>query len=181
MSNTFVNIPKLQSIKCFICDVDGVLSNGLLYLTNNGDEIKTFHVHDGMGLKFLMHAGIEVAVITTSSNQIIDKRMEQLGITNYFCGYRDKRKAYNELKQRLNLEDNQFAYIGDDLPDIAILMQVGFKIAVNDARAEVKNIADYITKKIGGHGAVREVCDLILTSNDLMNNALESYINADPK
>ena len=67
------------------------------------------------------------------------------------------------------------------MPDIAILMQVGFKIAVNDARAEVKNIADYITKKIGGHGAVREVCDLILTSNDLMNNALESYINADPK
>lgn len=172
---------QLNEIKCLITDVDGVLSNGLLYLTNHDDEIKTFHVHDGMGLKLLMHAGIEVSVITTSKNHIIDKRMQQLGIQHYFSGYRNKLKAYHLLKQRLDLGDHQIAYIGDDLPDLPILQKVSFKVAVADARPELKNIANYITNAIGGHGAVREVCDLILNATNTLEAALESYLNATPQ
>ena len=174
---TKINANMLSQIKCFITDVDGVLSNGLLYLTNNGDEIKTFHVHDGVGLKLLMHANIHVAVITTSKNKIIETRMKQLGIEHYFSGQLDKRNAYQILKQRLNLNDEQFAYIGDDLPDIPILKQVGLKIAVNDARPEVKEISNIITKQVGGHGAVREACDLILKAQNAMQDALASYLN----
>ncbi len=168
---------KLNKIKCFITDVDGVLSNGLLYLTVQNDEIKTFHVHDGVGLKLLMHANIHVAVITASNNYIIDKRMEQLGIKHYFSGQFNKRHAYQTLKKRLNLQDEQCAYVGDDVPDLAILEQVGFKATVSDARPEVKDIADFISQHPGGHGAVREICDLILNNKQAMQTALESYLN----
>ena len=177
MSTSSPPLKKLNGIRCLICDVDGVLSNGLLYLSNNGDEIKTFHVHDGVGLKLLMHAGIQVAVITTSCNNIIDKRMSQLNIEHYFSGELDKRHAYNELKKQLQLEDHQFAYIGDDLPDLPILEQVGFKVAVANARAEVIEIADLVTKNNGGEGAVREICDKILASNNALKGALTSYLN----
>lgn len=168
---------KLQNIRCLISDVDGVLSNGLLYLSNHGDEIKTFHVHDGVGLKLIMNAKIHVAIITTSKNKIIDNRMQQLNIEHYFSGELDKRNAYNQLKAQLKLKDNQFAYIGDDLPDLPILKQVGFKVAVADARPEVLEIADFITQNKGGHGAVREVCDLLLACNNKQQIALENYLN----
>lgn len=168
---------SLKNIRCLICDVDGVLSNGLLYLTNRGDEIKTFHVHDGVGLKLLMNADIHVAIITTSCNKIIDKRMEQLNIEHYFSGVLDKRKAYQTLKDRLQLADEQFAYIGDDLPDLPVLKQVGFKVAVANARPEVLAIADFVTKNTGGHGAVREVCDRLLKENEVLMQALERYLS----
>lgn len=167
---------KLKKIKCFITDVDGVLSNGLLYLTNEGDEIKSFHVHDGMGLKFLMHANIHVAVITASKNHIIDKRMQQLGIEHYFCGQQNKSKAYQTLKQRLNLSDEACAYIGDDLPDLPLLEKVGFSATVSDGRPEVKDKVDFISQHPGGYGAVREVADLILYAQQTMQTALESYL-----
>ncbi len=168
---------KISKIRCFITDVDGVLSNGLLYLSNQGDEIKAFHVHDGMGLKLLMCSEVEVAVITTSKNQIIETRMRQLNLKHYYSGQVDKRAAYADLKTKLALQDEQFAYIGDDLPDIAVMQQVGLKFAVNNARPEVKAIADYVTNDQGGDGAVREVCDLILNYNGKMQHALERYLN----
>lgn len=171
---------KLKKIKCFISDVDGVLSNGLLYLTNQGDEIKSFHVHDGLGLKFLMAANIQVAIITASKNNIIDKRMQQLGIQHYFCGRQNKVKAYQELKQHLKLSDDECAYIGDDLPDLPLLEQVGFSATVSDGRPEVKDKVDFISKHPGGYGAVREVVDLILYAQQKMHIALESFLeNAD--
>lgn len=156
--------------------MDGVLSNGFIYLTNQGDEIKSFHVHDGLGIKLLMHAGIEVAVITTSANHIIETRMGQLGIRYYFSGYRNKINAYHMLKQQLNLADHQFAYVGDDLPDLKVMEQVGFSVAVADAAEEIKQCAHYITCHPGGKGAIREVSNLILRSNNLLETALTRYI-----
>lgn len=168
---------KLKKIKCFITDIDGVLSDGRLYLSKQGDEIKTFHVHDGVGLKLLMHAGIQVAVITASNNQIIDKRMQQLGIKHYYKGQLNKRDAYLDLKKRLNITDETCAYVGDDVPDLVILDQVGFAATVSDARPEVKHRSDFTSNFPGGHGAIREIADLIIHTQQVMDQALESYLD----
>lgn len=169
-------IEKAKKIKCLICDVDGVLTEGFLYLDNHGNELKAFHVQDGMGLKLLMSAGIEVAVITTSQNAVIDYRMKQLGIQHYFKGQVDKREAFNELKQRLGFQLEEFAYVGDDLPDLAIIQQVGLGIAVANAVNQVKEFADWQTEHQGGRGAVREVCDLILRAQQKQEEALARYL-----
>jgi len=169
-------LQKAKKIKCLICDVDGVMTNGLLYIDNNGNELKSFHVQDGMGLKFLMAAGIEVAVITTSRNAVIDHRMQQLGITHYYKGQVDKRDAYQQLKKVLGFQDDEFAYAGDDLPDLPIIQQVGLGVAVANAVRQVKEFADWQTEKEGGNGAIRELCDLILNAQNKTDLALEGYL-----
>ena len=168
---------EITQLKCLITDVDGVLSDGYLHLSNAGDEFKSFHVHDGMGLKLLMHAGINVAVITTSDNDIIHRRMKQLGIKHYYTGYIDKRIPYEQLKNTLSLADENFAYIGDDLPDLPILNKVPLRFTVADARPEVKTIANYITQAPVGKGAVREICDIILEKLGNKQDALKGYLN----
>jgi len=168
-------IEKARKIKCLISDVDGVLTNGLLYIDNMGNELKAFNVQDGMGLKLLMSAGLHVAVITTAQNQVVTERMNQLGIQHVFTGQVDKRAAYSELKQRLNLENDAFCYSGDDLPDLPIIQQAGLGVAVANAVPQVKEFADWVTSFTGGSGAVRELCDLILTAQNLSNKALQGY------
>ncbi len=169
-------IEKAKKIKCLVCDVDGVLSDGLLHIDNHGNELKSFHVQDGMGLKLLMAAGIEVAVITTARNAVVDHRMQQLGIIHYFKGQVDKRDAYQQLKKTLNLEDEQFAYIGDDLPDLPLIQQVGLGVAVANAVPQVKEFCDWQTEQTGGRGAVRELCDLILKAQNKTDSALTGYL-----
>lgn len=171
-------IEKTKKIQCLICDVDGVLTNGFLYIDINGNESKAFHVLDGMGLKLLMSAGIEVAIITTANNTIIDERMKQLGIKHFYKGQINKQKAYESLKTTLKLPDEAFAYIGDDLPDLPIIQQVGLGVAVGSAVDQVKNVADLVTTKHGGFGGVRELCDFILTTQDKFNLALDHYLTA---
>jgi 3-deoxy-D-manno-octulosonate 8-phosphate phosphatase (KDO 8-P phosphatase) len=168
-------VEKAKHIKCLICDVDGVLTDGLLFIDNHGNELKTFHVQDGVGLKLLMSVGIDVAVITTSRNAVVDHRMEQLGIQHYFKGQFDKRAAFAELKQRLGYTHEQFAYIGDDVPDLPIMQQVGLSVAVANAVCQIKEYANWETMQHGGRGAVREVCDLILRAQGKQDEALISY------
>ena len=170
-------IEKAKAVKCLICDVDGVLTDGLLHIDNNGNEFKSFNVQDGMGLKLLMAAGIEVAVITTSRHEVIQHRMQQLGITHYYTGQVDKNAAYNQLKSTLGLRDNQFAYVGDDLPDLPLIRKVGLGVAVANALRQVKEFAYWQTELTGGRGAVREVCDLILNAQNKADIALEKYLN----
>ncbi|MCC5015687.1 MULTISPECIES: KdsC family phosphatase [Legionella] len=167
---------KAKHIKCLICDVDGVLTDGLLHIDNLGNELKSFHVQDGMGLKLLMAADIVVAVITTSQNAVIDHRMKQLGILHYFTGQVDKRDAFEQLKLRLGLSNKEIAYIGDDLPDLAIIQQVGLGVAVANAVPQVKEFAVWQTEQQGGRGAVREVCELILNAQDKQEQALTRYL-----
>ena len=169
-------LEKAKKIKCVICDVDGVLTDGLLYIDNYGNEQKAFNVQDGMGLKLLMSAGIEVAVITTSRNAVIEHRMQQLGIRYYFKGQVDKRQAYQQLKSQLQFSDDAFAYIGDDLPDLAIMRQVGLSVAVSNAVSQVKEFALWQTAAHGGRGAVREVCDFILHAQNKQDAALDKYL-----
>ena len=169
-------IEKAKQIKCLICDVDGVLTDGLLYLDAQGNELKTFQVMDGVGLKLLMTVGIEVAVITGSNTPVIDHRMRQLNITRYFKGKLNKLTAYECIKTDLQLTDADIAYIGDDIQDLALIKRVGFGVAVQNAIDEVKRHAVWHTQKPGGHGGVRELCDFILNAQDKYALALEKYI-----
>lgn len=172
--NQLLEIAK--KVKCLICDMDGVLTDGLLYIDNHFNELKTFHIHDGVGLKLLMTAGIEVAVITGSHNEVVDHRMQQLGIKYYYKNQLNKQETYKQLKQTLNLTDEQFAYIGDDLPDAPIMQQVGLSVAVANAVRQVKEIAVWQTELPGGRGAVRELCDLILNAQNKMDLAITGYL-----
>ncbi len=169
-------IEKAKQVKCLICDVDGVLTDGLLYLDSFGNELKTFQVADGVGLKLLMSIGIEVAVITGSTTAVIDHRMQQLNIEHYFKGQLNKLTAFETIKARLQLHDHDFAYIGDDIQDLNVIKRVGFGVAIANAVDEVKRVATWQTQKTGGHGGVREVCDFILNAQDKYAQALERYI-----
>lgn len=171
-------IEKAKKIKCLICDVDGVLTDGSLYLDSMGNELKVFQVLDGVGLKLLMYAGIEVAVITGSLTPVIDHRMQQLKITHYFKGQVNKQTAYETLKSRLNLNDDAFAYIGDDLPDLPIIQQVGLGVAIANAVAEVKAVAHMQTTQSGGRGGVRELCEFILHAQNKFELALDKYLTS---
>ncbi len=171
-------IEKAKQVKCLISDVDGVMTEGFLFLDHQGNELKAFHVQDGMGLKLLMSAGIQVAVITTCRNAIIEHRMKQLGIELYYTGQVDKRSAYQHLKEKLQLADEAFAYVGDDLPDLPIIRQVGLGIAVANAVEQVKEFADWQTEASGGRGALREVSDLILRAQNKSEQALQRYLES---
>lgn len=171
-------LEKAKKVKCIICDVDGVLTNGIITLDNFGNETKGFNVQDGVGLKLLMSADIHVGIITTSSNAVIDHRMAQLGVIHYYKGQVDKRSAYQKIKQELGLSDEAFAYVGDDLPDLPLIRQVGLGVAVANAVRQVKEHADWQTTQSGGQGAVREVCDLILEAQGMSESALERYLSS---
>ena len=169
-------LEKAKQIKCVICDIDGVMTDGLIYIDNNNNELKSFNIQDGLGLKLLMAAGIEVAVITGSQNAVIEHRMKQLDIRHYFKGQINKQAAYDTLKARLSLPDTAFAYVGDDLPDLPIMKQVGLSVAVSNAVRQVKEMASWSTELHGGRGAVREVCDLILNAQNKLDDALQKFL-----
>ncbi|SJL83631.1 3-deoxy-manno-octulosonate-8-phosphatase KdsC [Vibrio palustris] len=151
-----------KSIKLLICDVDGVFSDGLVYMGNNGEELKTFHTRDGYGVKSLMNAGIEIAIITGRESQIVTNRMNALGIKLVYQGQDDKLKAYRDICTKLEISPEETGYIGDDLIDWPVMEQVALQVCVADGHPLLAKRANYVTHIKGGHGAVREVCDLIL-------------------
>lgn len=160
-----VSLPILdiaKQIKLLICDVDGVFSDGLVYMGNQGEELKTFHTRDGYGIKSLMNAGIEVAIITGRQSKIVENRMAVLGITLVYQGQDDKVKAYNDICRQLNIAPEHTGYIGDDLIDWPVMEKVALRVCVADGHPQLVKRANYVTHIKGGHGAVREVCDLIL-------------------
>ena len=152
------------SIKLLILDVDGVLTDGRLWMGDNGAEYKAFNVKDGHGLKALMHNGTDVAVITGRRSSAVDRRMGELGINHYYAGQNDKIAAFNELLQLLALQPSQVAYVGDDEPDVPVMQLVALPVAVGDAHESAKTAAGWITRGNGGAGAVREVCDLLMAA-----------------
>lgn len=151
-----------KQIKLLICDVDGVFSDGLVYMGNQGEELKTFHTRDGYGVKSLMNAGIEIAIITGRQSQIVENRMTALGIKLIYQGQDDKVAAYQDICQKLGIAPEQTGYIGDDLIDWPVMDKVALKVCVADGHPLLVQRANYVTTIRGGHGAVREVCDLIL-------------------
>jgi len=163
------NYQRAAKIKLLICDVDGVFSDGRIYLGNQGEELKAFHTKDGFGIKAILKLGIDVAVITGRQSNIVDNRMKALGIPYIFQGKEDKLTVYLELLTTLNLSAEEVAYIGDDVVDLAVIQDCGLGIAVNDAHPSVLQHADLITSTKGGFGAVREICDLFLQCHNRLN------------
>jgi 3-deoxy-D-manno-octulosonate 8-phosphate phosphatase (KDO 8-P phosphatase) len=155
-------INRAKQIKLLICDIDGVFSDGLIYLGNNGEELKAFNTKDGFGIKALINSGVEVAVITGRHSHIVQQRMTSLTVKHIYQGQENKLQAYQELKTKLGLSDSDIAYIGDDGPDLPVMEQVGFAVAVNDAHPIIRNLSHYTTMLPGGFGAVRELTDLIM-------------------
>lgn len=153
---------RLSLVKLLALDVDGVLTDGGLYYTETGEELKKFNVKDGMGLKLLMQAGIEVAIITTSTSASVSYRAKKLGISHVFLGIEEKLTVLQDLCHKLNITLEQVAYIGDDINDVPILEKIGCPLTVGDAMNQNKNVSMYVTESSGGNGAVREICDLML-------------------
>ncbi|EWH09132.1 3-deoxy-D-manno-octulosonate 8-phosphate phosphatase [Catenovulum agarivorans DS-2] len=162
---------QFKHTKLFICDIDGVFSDGRIYLGNQGEELKAFHTRDGFGIKAIINAGIQVAVITGRKSNIVEKRMQSLGIQHIYQGQEDKLQAYAKLKNTLNITDEQVAYIGDDVPDLTVMQKAGLAIAVADAHPIIQQISHYQTRVRGGFGAVRECCDILLQTRGVLEQA----------
>ncbi len=155
---------RAADIRLLVLDVDGVLTDGRLYFSARGEEMKCFHVRDGAGIVQLLRAGVQVAVISGRNSPAVERRMSELGVTYVRQGISDKLAALTELLAVLNLELNTTACMGDDSADVPILQVARLAIAVPDAHASAKACAHFVTQTSGGLGAVREVCDLILAA-----------------
>lgn len=156
-------LQRLSQVKLLVLDVDGVLTDGGLYYNERGEELKKFNVKDGQGLKLLMQSGIQVAIISASESLATDYRAKTLGIQYVFRGVEDKLATLKDLCQQLNLQATQVAHVGDDVNDLPILNWVGCPLTVADAMPMNREKAIYITHLGGGQGAVREICDLLLS------------------
>lgn len=167
---------KAKEIRLLILDIDGILTNGVLYYGNADIEMKGFHVHDGIGLKLLRKTGVQVAIISAKKSQSIEKRIQDLRIEHAYFGHEEKLPVYEELKKKLNLTDKQIAYVGDDLPDLPILRRVGFSMTVPNAPEIIRKYVHLVTKNKGGKGAVREVCEFIMKAQDQYESVLQSYL-----
>lgn len=162
---------KAKEIKLFVCDIDGVFSDGRIYLGNDGEELKAFHTKDGYGIKALGASGVDVAVITGRQSNIVQTRMTALNVKHIVQGEENKLPALKAMAEKLNLLPDQIAYIGDDMPDYECMHYVGFSIAVNDAHPAILRLSEYTTYTRGGFGAVREVCDLLMQSQGTLAQA----------
>lgn len=155
-------LSKLDEVRLVAFDVDGVFTDGRFYLSDDGVESKAFNTQDGYGIRRLIEAGVAVAVISGRESQAVTQRMSELGVAHVVLGCKDKVAALDKLAAELGLSASECAYVGDDLPDLPLLNHVGFSVAVANAVPQLHEQCDYVTRKPGGCGAVREVCDLIV-------------------
>ena len=153
---------RAAQIRLVIFDVDGVLTDGRLYLADDGNEFKAFHSRDGHGMKMLQNQGVAVAIISGRRSLAVERRMADLGIDYVYMGVQDKLVAFQDLLQRQGLDPAQVAYVGDDVIDLPVMSRVGLAIAVQDADPFVRRHAHWQTPSAGGRGAAREVCELLL-------------------
>lgn len=166
---------KIREVRLLILDVDGVLTDGVIIIDDAGQESKHFDVRDGHGLKMLMRQGVDVALLTGRRSTVVEHRARELGIAEVHQGVLRKLEVLDEILHRRGLPAAAVAYVGDDLVDIPVLRRVGFAATVADAVAEVKEFVDYITVRPGGRGAVRELCELILKTQDKWGDAAARY------
>ena len=169
-------IEKAKNIRIVIFDVDGVLTDGTLYLTDGGEEIKAFNSRDGHGMKMLKASGVELAIITARESRSVRLRAENLNISLLYQGKKNKLKVFESLITKLGLDTLSCAYVGDDLIDLPVMTRCGLSICVPSAPALVKKHAHYVTNSEGGHGAVREVCELIMLAQGTLDEQSEKYL-----
>ncbi|KTD47966.1 hydrolase [Legionella quinlivanii] len=175
-TKTKINDPiqRASKIKCLICDLDGVMTDGSIYMSQSGFDLKVLNALDGVGINMLIKNDIKFAILTTSEISSITHHLERFGVICY-TGLSDKLPSYYHLKEELQLDDEAIAYCGDDLPDLCVMSRVGLSIAVANAVVQVKEISHWQTKKEGGHGAVREVCEFILSAQNKLESTIEDY------
>lgn len=169
-------LEKAAKIKLVIFDIDGVLTTGALFIGDDGQEYKAFNSKDGHGLRMLQDGGVDVAILTGRSSQVVAHRARDLGISRVYQGKRQKLPAYEELLQETGLSPEEVAYVGDDVVDLPVMTRVGLAICVQDGHPFVKRHAHWITEHNGGCGAGRDVCELILEAQGKLEAMLESYI-----
>ena len=169
-------LEKAAAIRLVVFDVDGVLTDGALFIGDDGQEYKAFNSKDGHGMVMLQETGVQLAVITGRTSEVVRIRMEGLGVQHVFQGKRIKLPAYEELKQRTGLDDRQIAYVGDDVVDLPVMRRVGLAIAVQDAHPVAKRHAHWVTPSGGGRGAAREACELIMEAQGTLEKALGVYL-----
>lgn len=167
---------KLENVKLAVFDVDGILTNGQLLFTADGQEVKQFNTLDGLGIKLLQQAGIETAIITGRRSPQVEQRAKALGITWLEQGREDKLVALKELWQRSGHSAETTAYIGDDLPDLGAIRAASFGACVPNGHPMVQQHADWITHRRGGEGAGREFCEIILQSQGKLEAILDTYL-----
>ena len=166
---------KMEGIKMLLFDVDGVLTDGSLFYGEN-NELKVFHVHDGVGVYLLKLAGVKIGLISAhKETEAVNRRAEEMGIEEVCQGVKDKLRIYEGILKKHNFTDREVAYLGDDLPDIPILERAGVSFSVPNGREEVKGIVDYITEAEGGKGALREVAEVILKEKGIWEKTLKDF------
>ena len=167
---------RASHIKLLLMDCDGVLTDGRLWLTEDGDEQKSFNTHDGLGLTLLHRAGLKSGIITGRSSKAVTRRAAELGVEFVRQGEPNKTAAFEQLLQQAGVTESEVAYVGDDLPDIPIMKHAELAVAVADAMEETRLVAHYVTRASGGRGAVREVVELILKSQGRWHDLAEDYL-----
>jgi len=169
-------LARAKPLKLMVFDVDGVMTDGTLYYSARGEELKAFNIQDGLGIKLLGQAGIEIAIISGRSSRAVELRAGELCIAHVFQGVKDKRGALVALQKRLRISNAQSGCMGDDLPDLALMTRCGFAASVPAAPREVRRRAHYVTRAAGGRGAVREVCELILRAQGALKRAVAEHL-----
>lgn len=165
-----------RKIRLLVLDVDGVLTDGRLYYGNSGEELKAFHIQDGLGIKLLQRQGIEVAIITGRTSALLERRTRELGIERVIQGREDKLTALEELRRQHPLPLEAIAYMGDDLPDLAAIRTVGLGMTVANGSTTVARHARWQSSRKGGEGAVREAAEFILDAQGKLDDAVEPYL-----
>lgn len=167
---------RAKPIKLLLLDVDGVLTDGSITYSNNGDEIKTFNCRDGFGITMLQKIGVSVGLITARQSEAVARRAHDLKLTHVFQGTRHKLSVLTSLLAELDLTLQEVAFMGDDWLDLAVLSQVGLAATVADGMPELKPMVHFVTEHAGGYGAVRELCDLIIEAQGQRQNLLNEYL-----
>lgn len=169
-------VSRAKAVRLLLLDVDGVLTDGRLYYGNNGEELKAFNIQDGLGIKLLQRNGVKVGIITGRSSELLARRANELGIDLVVQGREDKLVALQEVLKTHDYRMEEIAFLGDDLPDVAVIRQVGLGVAVANARQFVVENALWQTTTNGGDGAVRELAEMILQAQDKLNSTQADYL-----
>lgn len=169
-------LDRARRVRMLILDIDGVMTDGRMIYSIYGDELKFFDVQDGFGISLLNKAGIKSVIITAKKSRIVKLRARDMKVARTYQGFIDKTIPFNDIVRRFKIKPEEICFMGDDLIDIPVLKRVGFAVAVPNAVDEVKRSTHYTTSKMGGRGAVREICDLILKSQDKWNLAVKKFI-----
>jgi 3-deoxy-D-manno-octulosonate 8-phosphate phosphatase (KDO 8-P phosphatase) len=179
ISNTVIApevLAKAAKVKLVIFDVDGVMTDGSLFLGDDGLEYKAFNSLDGLGLKMLQRSGVEIGIITGRQSKVVKYRMDSLGIKHVYQGQTEKFPAYEKLIKELGLSMEETAYVGDDVVDLPIMQKAGLSITVQDGHPYILQYSHWQTPSVGGRGAAREVCELIMKAQNTLNTQFEAYL-----